>query len=75
MQFCKSSQAVENKTEFVASSLSLVLSYTDAQHQPDETGSREGKMTQQIKTYFHIHQEVIVTTTHFSDSDNTHCWM
>jgi len=73
MQFLKPLLAVENNIGFVACSLRLVLSYTDTLCQPDETGSREGNMTQQIKTFFHTQQEVFMTTTHFSESDNTHC--
>jgi len=41
MQFLKPSQAVENKTRFVAISLSSDLSYTDTLRQPDETGGGE----------------------------------
>jgi hypothetical protein len=55
MQFLKPSQAVENKIGFAACSWSLVLSFTNTLHQPYETGNREGKMTQQMKTFFHTH--------------------
>jgi hypothetical protein len=55
-----SCQFMTSSADFVACSLRLVLSYTDTLHQPDETGSREGKMTQQIKTFIHTHQGVFM---------------
>jgi len=45
MQFLKCSQTVENNIGFVPCSLRLVFSHTDTLHQPDETGSKEEKMT------------------------------
>jgi hypothetical protein len=56
MQSCKSLQAAENKTGFVACHSTLVLSHTDTLHQPVETRKKAGKMTHKINTFFHIHQ-------------------
>jgi hypothetical protein len=56
----------------------------DTIHQEVITGNKVGNMTQQIKTYFPTHQgefmwnetgRGVQTTTHFSNSDNTHCQM
>jgi hypothetical protein len=68
MQFCKPSQAVENNIGFVTCSPWL-YPYTDTLHQPVKMGKKAGGMTQQIKTFFHMHQGVFMTTANFSDSD------
>jgi hypothetical protein len=44
--------------------------HIDTLHQPVKKGKKAGEMTQQIKKFFHIHQGVFMTTTHFSNSDN-----
>jgi hypothetical protein len=57
MQFCKPSQAVENNTGFVSL----------PPPPPDVTGKREGKMTQEVKAFFH-HSPFT-----FQTAKNTHC--
>jgi len=59
MQFCKPSWVVENKTSSVAYSPRL-FPHTDTLHQPVETGKKAGEMTQQIKSFFHIHHGVFM---------------
>jgi hypothetical protein len=65
MQFCKPSQAVENKIGFVTSSPSLFL-HTGTLCQPVKTGKKAGEMTQLTETFFYTHHGVFMTTTHFS---------
>jgi hypothetical protein len=48
MQFCKPSQAVENKIGFVACSPRSFL-HINTLHQPDETGKKAGEMTHFIQ--------------------------
>jgi hypothetical protein len=55
---CTGLRGVRNNIGFASCSLRLVLFHTDTLYQPDETGKREGKMTKQIKTYFHTYQGV-----------------
>jgi len=38
-----------------------------------KTGKEEGKITQEIKTFFRTNQGVCMTTTQFSSSANTYC--
>jgi len=62
----------------------LLFPHTNTLYQPVKTGKKAGEMTQQIKPFFHTHQEcscgmkvegVSMTTTHFSNSDKNHCWI
>jgi len=64
--------AVENNIFFVTCSQRLVP-HADTLHQLVETGKKVRKMTQPIKIFFHMHQGVFITTTHFTTSVNTKC--
>jgi hypothetical protein len=83
MQFSKPSQAVEIKIGFVTC-IPRLFPHTDTRHQPVEAGEKALEMTQQIRTFFHTHQGMLMwnesggvsisMSTNFSNSVNTNFW-